>query len=177
MFDQNQKTQLLDFARNVIIKKLTQEPYITPNDEAFQEERGIFVTLLKDGDLRGCIGYIRPYKNILESIHDMALAAAFEDPRFPPLQEQELPRIKIEISILSPMTELKDTEAIKIGTHGLYLQHPFGSGLLLPQVAEDWGWDKKEFLKEICHKAGLPQGSYLDSAARLFSFDAEIFSE
>lgn len=177
MFNDKQKRELLSYARNVIRKKLTGESYLTPEDEAFSEHRGIFVTLQKRGNLRGCIGYIRPYKNILDSIHDMALAAAFEDPRFAPLGKHELDDISIEISILSPMKVLTDTDEIEIGRDGLYLQHPHGSGLLLPQVAPDWGWNKEEFLRQICHKASLPAGSYLDSTAKLFSFTAEIFSE
>lgn len=177
MFNEKQKRELLSYARNVIRKKLTGEVYLTPEDEAFSEQRGIFVTLQKRGNLRGCIGYIRPYKNILDSIHDMALAAAFEDPRFAPLGKHELDDISIEISILSPMKVLVDPDEIEIGRDGLYLQHPYGSGLLLPQVAPDWGWNKEDFLKQICHKAGLPAGSYSEPNAKLFSFTAEIFSE
>lgn len=177
MFDEKQKRELLGYARNVIRKRLEGVGYITPEDPLYSEMRGIFVTLTIRGNLRGCIGYIRPFKNILDSIHDMALAAAFEDSRFPPLAAHELSELSIEISILSPMEEMKNADEIVIGTHGLYLQHPYGSGLLLPQVAPDWGWNKEEFLRQICHKAGLPSGSYLDPSAMLFSFTADIFSE
>lgn len=159
MFDEKQKRELLSYARNVIRKKLTGESYLTPEDEAFSEHRGIFVTLQKRGNLRGCIGYIRPYKNILDSIHDMALAAAFEDPRFASLGKHELDDISIEISILSLMKELVDTDDIEIGRDGLYLQHPYGSGLLLPKLHPIGAGIKRNFSDRFAIKRACRQGA------------------
>ena len=176
MYSLEQANQLLEYAAAVIKNSLDQSPYHTPDDPAFQEKRGIFVSLHKDGELRGCIGYILPYKSIVDSVREMALAAAFRDPRFPPLSIREFPAIRIEISILSEMQKVNNTTNIVIGRDGLYIDHPEGSGLLLPQVALEWKSDVATFLKHLCRKAGLPDGAYKELDAKLYRFGAEIFA-
>jgi len=171
------RSELLTFARAVITRKLQGIPCHTPSDKAYAELKGVFVTIHKHGELRGCIGYIRGYKNIVDSVQEMALSAAFRDPRFPPLRADELPVIRLEISILSPMIPVEDIADITIGRDGLYLEHPYSSGLLLPQVATEWGWDRDTFLAQLCRKASLPNKSWLDKDARLYRFSAEIFAE
>ncbi len=172
-----QKKSLLDLARNAIKAKLSHNPFTTPNDPIFEEKRGLFVTLHKHGGLRGCIGYIQGYKNITDSIIEMAQAAAFRDPRFSKVTAAELSDISIEISVLSELSPITKADEIRIGRDGLYIEHPYGSGLLLPQVALEWEWDRDTFLKQVCIKAGLHKQAWQDESARLYRFSAEIFGE
>lgn len=177
MLNETQKQELLAYARSVITQRLQGTAHHTPKDEAFLQVCGVFVTLHKSGDLRGCIGYVKGYKNIVDSIREMAIAAAFRDPRFPQLEASELPDIQIEISLLSSMIPVRDISEITIGRDGLYLEHPYSSGLLLPQVATEWNWDRTTFLKQLCRKASLPDKSWQDDGAELYRFSAEIFAE
>jgi AmmeMemoRadiSam system protein A len=147
------------------------------NDPKFKEKYGVFVTLKKNGDLRGCIGFVRGFEPLGCAIQEMAIAAATQDPRFSPVTFPELKDIKIEISVLSPMVEVTDLEEILVGRDGLMLQLGGHSGLLLPQVATEWNWNRNEFLANLCIKAGLQPGSHLDPKARLLSFSAEVFGE
>jgi uncharacterized protein len=177
MYNKDQKQELLALARKSISSKFSKEAILYPDDEAFQIQRGVFITLHKRGELRGCIGYIKGFKDLVPSIIEMSKAAAFEDPRFPNVKIDELPSITIEISVLSEMELVNDTNEIMIGRDGLFLTHPFGSGLLLPQVPVEWHWDIPTFLDQICYKAGLVAGSWKDERAKLYRFSAEIFSD
>lgn len=152
-------------------------PKFSFTDPRFSEKCGIFVTLKKHGDLRGCIGYIVGYEPLGQAIPSMAIAAATKDPRFNPVTANELKELHIEISVLSPMQDVKDINEIKIGRDGLLLQLGGHSGLLLPQVPVEWNWDRDEFLENLCHKAGLPPGSHLRPEARLQRFSADVFGE
>jgi len=142
-----------------------------------QSEGGAFVTLTKDGDLRGCIGYITAQKPLYQTVGEVAVLAATEDPRFFPLKEDELPNVLIEVSILSVPEELKNYNDIIIGKHGLILDEPEGRGLLLPQVATEHNMDRDEFLTAVCQKAGLPSNAWKKKQLNLFSFTAEVFGE
>lgn len=177
MFSDKQRKELLSLARQAIETTFTREVIIYPDDEAYLVQSGIFVTLHKHGELRGCIGYIKGFKDLVPSIVEMARAAAFQDPRFPKVKQNELKDIKIEISVLSKLLLVLDVNEIEIGRDGLLLNHPHGSGLLLPQVPVEWNWDLATFLNQICYKAGLPPGSWKDDKAQLYRFSAEIFSE
>jgi AmmeMemoRadiSam system protein A len=177
MFNQEQKNELLTLARNSIMAKFTREAVIYPDDPAYRVLRGVFVTLHKKGELRGCIGYIKGYKELVPSILEMSKAAAFDDPRFPSVKADEMKDIMIEISVLSEMTLVQSTEEIVIGRDGFYLNHRYGNGLLLPQVPVEWHWDLPTYLNQICYKAGLPIGSWKDENAKLYTFSAELFSE
>lgn len=152
-------------------------PQLTFADPRFKEQCGIFVTLKKHGELRGCIGLIRGVEPLAEAISEMAVAAATHDPRFPKVRLDELADIDIEISVLTPMSKVSDISEIKIGRDGLLLQYRGHSGLLLPQVPVEWNWDVEEFLENLCHKAGLPPGSHQEPGAVLLKFSADIFSE
>ncbi len=143
----------------------------------FKEPRGVFVTLEKQGRLRGCIGYIEPVKPLLSAVQEMAAAAAFHDPRFPPLRKEELPDLDIEISILSPIRRINSIEEIEVGKHGLIMERGAARGLLLPQVATDYNWDRLTFLQQTCHKAGLPPDAWKDPATRIYIFSADILHE
>jgi AmmeMemoRadiSam system protein A len=181
MLTKEQKEFLLKLARESILtqlekRKLTLE---MPDDKIFSEKRGAFVTLHLYNKLRGCIGYVKPYKSIFDTINEMARAAAFNDPRFPQVKLSEMDDLIIEISILSELIPLnkKNLEEIIIGNDGLYIEGIFGSGLLLPQVAAELRWDRDTFLRETCRKAGLASDCYLDPRNQLYRFSADIFSE
>ena len=175
---QSEKEFLLRLASDSIRCRLEESPVpgheIT--SETMKQKRGAFVTLHKHGHLRGCIGYIQGIKPLHEAVIDMAEAAAFDDPRFPPVSREELPELDLEISVLSPLKEVKELDEIEIGKHGLYLTLGAFSGLLLPQVATENGWDRETFLEQTCLKAGLPPEAYKDKDAKLYLFSAEVFS-
>ena len=141
----------------------------------FKQDRGAFVTLEKHGQLRGCIGYVTARKPLYLTVKEMAIAAAFHDPRFSPVQQKEWPDIRVEISILSPLKEISDIREIEVGRHGLYIVQGAQSGLLLPQVATDHAWDRLTFLRQTCHKAGLPTDAWQEKQTRIFLFSADIF--
>jgi AmmeMemoRadiSam system protein B/AmmeMemoRadiSam system protein A len=140
-----------------------------------QEKRGAFVSLHKSGRLRGCIGQIVPANPLHQTIEDMAVAAAFDDPRFDPLTLREMKDLELEISVLTPMERLKNADEIEIGRHGLYIKKGLSSGLLLPQVAVEYGWDRNTFLEETCRKAGLSRGAWKEKGTEIYIFSADIF--
>ncbi|MDR2313010.1 MAG: AmmeMemoRadiSam system protein A [Spirochaetaceae bacterium] len=127
--------------------------------------------------LRGCIGRMTGAESLEKTVRTMAIEAAFDDPRFPSLGAAELPHCDIEISVLSPMEKCPDPRQLKVGVHGLYLIHRGRSGVLLPQVPVEQGWNLDEYLDYICVKAGLPPGSYEAPDAELLTFTAVVFGE
>lgn len=139
--------------------------------------RGAFVTLHKYGELRGCIGTFLAPKPLHETIREMAIASAMEDPRFPPLASHELPDVDIEISVLSPLREIRSPDEIVVGTHGLYITKGYQRGILLPQVATEYGWDRETFLDHTCLKAGLPSRTWREEKIRIEVFTAQVFGE
>jgi len=143
--------------------------------ENLSEHLGAFVTLTIRGRLRGCIGHIVGVRPLHETIAEMANCAAFQDPRFPPLSPGELPDLDIEISILGPVTPCPDLSQIEVGRHGLIVRQGHSSGLLLPQVAVDWKWDRETFLAHTCQKAGLPSDCWKRPGTAVFWFEAEVF--
>jgi AmmeMemoRadiSam system protein A len=140
-----------------------------------REARGAFVTLHEDGKLRGCVGMVMALKPLDETICEMARAAALEDTRFSPVTEAELGSLQLEISVLSPMFEIAPDEVV-VGRHGLMVSYGMRRGLLLPQVAPEWGWDRETFLEQTCRKAGLAPDSW-KKGAKLEAFTAEVFGE
>ena len=135
------------------------------------------MTLHERGELRGCIGYVEAVKPLYEAVSEMAVAASTEDPRFPPVQVEELDNIEIEITALSPLRPLPSPDSVVVGKHGLVIRKGFRSGLLLPQVPVEQGWNREQFLTHTCLKAGLPPDSYKDKDAQLFSFTGQVFGE
>lgn len=178
---EKEKNYLLNLARKSIKEYLLRsEKYIPPepNFNFVKKERAVFVTLHKDGQLRGCIGHMHAQMPLYLAVAEMAVSAAFQDPRFPKLQKNELPQIEIEISVLSPMQRIQDYEQIRIGKDGVWVKKGFQSGVYLPQVAEETGWDREQFLESLCaHKAGLPKDAYKDPDIELYIFQVEKFSE
>ena len=171
MLSREDKGALLDLARETVAAAARGERPPEPRNPSgpLREKGAAFVTLRLAGELRGCIGHVEAVEPLWESVRDMAQAAAERDSRFPPLRPDELPGLEIEISVLSPLVPLRPEE-IRVGIHGLYLKRGSQGGLLLPQVAVEWGWDAPEFLRRTFEKAGLPEG---DPAARLFAFTVE----
>jgi AmmeMemoRadiSam system protein A len=174
-----ERAELLRLARETIAEYLERNQTLayTPENPVFLRAGGAFVTLKKHTQLRGCIGYIWAEEPIYETVQRAAIAAAVRDPRFPPVTRGELDELTVEISLLSPMKLVADTEDIVLGRHGLFIRHGYAQGLLLPQVAPEQGWTREQFLEGICRKAGLPMDALNDPTTELFTFTAEVFAE
>ncbi|MEE8640882.1 MAG: AmmeMemoRadiSam system protein A [bacterium] len=153
------------------------QTYEPPRPESAEllEKRGVFVTLKSRGMLRGCIGYVLPTVPLYLAVRDMAINSALRDPRFPPVAAAELSGIYIEISIMTLLQPVEDPGEIVVGEDGLVLEAGGRSGLLLPQVAPEQGWNREQFLAGICMKAGLPPDAYTREDAKLQKFQAHIF--
>ena len=174
------RRELLDLARRSIEGYFRREPLprlASDRAETFGEARALFVTLRKHGELRGCIGTLSPDGELGRTVPRFARRAAFDDPRFPPLTPEELAECDIEISVLTPPQPVSSAEEIEVGRDGVILELAGRSGLLLPQVATEWGFDRKRFLSEVSRKAGLFEDAWRDPAAKLWRFQAEVFEE
>ncbi len=175
-----QRQALLTLARNAIAHELRLEPsgQVDTTPAWMQIKRGVFVTLRQQHELRGCIGMTEPYLPISEAIQRMACAAAFEDTRFSPLTANEFNRTSIEISLLSPLQKIKKTEDIIMGRHGVVVRSGSRTGLFLPQVAQETGWTRENFLDELCaQKAHLPARAWQDPATELYVFTVQAFEQ
>ncbi len=182
---QEEKRFLLKLARKAIetwMKDRVKLPAINV-PKRLMEPKGVFVTLKKHGELRGCIGYPLPVKPLAEAVIDNALNAAFNDPRFPPLSPEELKEVEIEITVLTEPEPInyRDSEdlkrQIKIGRDGLIIRYGWYSGLLLPQVPVEQGWDVEEYLNYLCIKAGLPADFWKREHPSIERFEGVCFSE
>ena len=181
---EKEKKILLSDARETITAELDKrKPFYHEEDiEAesnLKKPCGAFVSLhIEPGhSLRGCIGRMAASLPLIETVREMAEEAAFSDPRFPPLRKNELSNLHIEISVLSPMSLCPDYRRIKVGVHGLLLRRGYNSGVLLPQVPVEQGWNLEQYLEYICIKAGVPAGSYKAKDAELSTFTAVVFGE
>ncbi|MBN1694343.1 AmmeMemoRadiSam system protein A [candidate division WOR-3 bacterium] len=172
------KEELLTIARKTVSEYVKNKkiPDFEVESEVLREKCGAFVTLKKkNGTLRGCIGHIVAEKPLFLVIRDMAIAAATQDYRFPPVASSEINDIEIEISVLTPMQRVNNVDEIKVGRDGLLIKRGYMSGLLLPQVPVEQGWDKATFLEHLCYKAGLSADAWKSS--ELWKFQAIVFSE
>jgi uncharacterized protein (TIGR00296 family) len=179
---ESQGAWAVSFARRVVESVVkTGQPPDQPDtvDHVFEIDRGAFVTLRKDGRLRGCIGRPTPEQSAVEAIRGAALEAATSDPRFSPVTEAELSDILVEVSILTPPEELNPggPEAITVGRDGLIIQRHGRSGLLLPQVPVDQYWDAETFLEQTCKKAGLQRDCWKQPDTSVHRFRAQVFEE
>jgi len=179
MFLLNESDQqvLLQLARKAVEESVRHHrlPEVEAPAGPLIEKRGAFVTLHKAGRLRGCIGYVEPVKPLYQTVCECAMAAALRDPRFDPVQPEELPHLHLEISVLSPM-EVIQPERVEVGRHGLLIARGFQRGLLLPQVALEFNWDREQFLAETCLKAGLPADAW-KHGAEIQAFTAQVIAE
>lgn len=175
-YSSQERASLLAIARQSIQAKLTGTRSVPePVTARLAEPRGVFVTLYLAGALRGCIGYPFPTEPLHRATADAAVNAALRDPRFPPVGPDELPRIRISLSVLSPMFDIS-AEQIEVGRHGLMVTLGGSRGLLLPQVAVEHQWNARQFLENTCIKAGLPIDAWR-FGAHLQAFTAEVFGE
>ncbi|MCX7787485.1 MAG: AmmeMemoRadiSam system protein A [Spirochaetes bacterium] len=175
---EEEKKLLLQVARQSVTNTLEGKPYDPPIPKGnLLSKAGVFVTIhTRNGNLRGCIGQLYGKSNLIETVKDVALSSAFHDPRFSPVKQEELKTLVFEISILSPF-HLARPEDVVPGIHGIYLKNGFFSGLLLPQVATEQGWNRIQFLDHGCRKAGLSEGCWQDPNTELYIFTALVFSE
>lgn len=176
-FSESEKATLKEIARSSIESAVRgkKEPEPKGLTKKLREPYGIFVTIKKHGDLRGCIGRYVGDRPVYQLCQQMARAAALQDPRFLPVTADELPDLEIEISILTPMQAVRDKNEIVIGRDGLFIQKGMYGGLLLPQVPVEQGWNVDEFLEHTLYKAGLPADSLKSKDIEIFRFSAEVF--
>ncbi|MCL6465936.1 MAG: AmmeMemoRadiSam system protein A [candidate division WOR-3 bacterium] len=174
-----ERKSLLTIARATIEEYIRtgNRPKVTPLTDRLRSKQGVFVTLHKHGELRGCIGYVEGVKPLYLAVQDMAISAATEDPRFPPVTASELKDIDIEITVLSPLRKIDSPDSVIVGKHGLVIRRGFYSGLLLPQVPVEQKWNREQFLAHTCLKAGLPPDAYKDPKSELYVFTGEVFGE
>ena len=171
------RLRLLGIAREAIAAHVSRSPAREPAATGHASPfAGAFVTLHRRGELRGCIGHLQPDLPIGHVVAQCAVAACSQDPRFPPVNAAELPDLDIELSILGPRERVASIEEIEIGRHGLVAERGSRRGLLLPQVATEWKWDRQTFVEQTCHKAGLPRDAWRH-AATLWKFEAEVFGD
>jgi AmmeMemoRadiSam system protein A len=174
------KKELLTIARSAIESALKDRVYkkpLPPKNKTLLIKAGAFVTLKKQNNLRGCIGYVEAHNPLFQTVADAAISAALKDYRFPSVRENELSEIEIEISVLTPPQPVKNTSEIVVGKDGLIMEKGFDRGLLLPQVPEEYGWNLEKFLEQTCLKAGLPPDAYQDPETKIWSFRAIVFNE
>jgi AmmeMemoRadiSam system protein A len=174
---EEERTELHRIARTVIERRCRGQsvPEVSPASEKLKEGRGAFVCLYKKGMLRGCIGSLECDTPLYKTVQEMAQAAAFRDPRFRPVTEDELPYVTLEISALTPLQKIQNPEEIEVGRHGIFIRKGYLSGLLLPQVATERDWDRVTFLRETCRKAGLPMDAWKEKDAEIYVFSADVF--
>jgi AmmeMemoRadiSam system protein A len=178
MLTEDDKSALLRHAREAVLSEVGG----VSSSSAFARElpaaSGVFVTLKRRGELRGCIGTLHCRAGLAQEVARTARESATQDPRFPRVAVEEVPELSLEISVLGPLEEIDAAipDAIVIGTHGLVVEHGVRRGLLLPQVATEWGWDVPQFLRQTCRKAGLPDDAW-QRGARVFRFEADVFGE
>ena len=180
MFNKDQKEKLLKIARDSISHylKTGKKLDVEVDDEALKENMGAFVTLHKNGELRGCIGHMEAAEPLYLTVRNMAIAAAVEDYRFSTVTQSELDDIDIEISVLSPMERIEDPNIIEMGKHGVKVRMGWRGGVYLPQVATETGWTREEFMNSLCaHKSGIPMDAWKTGECDIYIFTAEVFGE
>lgn len=181
-FSEEERKVLFGLARLAIARELAEGRQLgretpPPPPGPLHAPLGAFVTLKHGGCLRGCIGSVVGDGPLFRTVERMARAAAFEDPRFPPLRGDEFSEIAMEISVMGPITPCPDAQAVEVGRHGLIVRRGMHSGLLLPQVPVEWRWDRETFLGQTCHKAGLPEDCWREPQTQLFWFEACVLHE
>ncbi|HUV46637.1 MAG TPA: AmmeMemoRadiSam system protein B [Candidatus Bathyarchaeia archaeon] len=174
------RQKLLEIARQTLESYLRDKkiPEIETESEGLKKRSGVFVTLMKKGKLRGCLGEFEPREQLSKAVQKKAIEAALNDPRFPPLKYEELKDIKLEISVLSPLKKINDWRKIILGKHGVIIRQGFRGGTFLPQVAKETGWDLETFLSNLCvYKAGLEPDSYKNPETQIYIFTPQVFGE
>jgi AmmeMemoRadiSam system protein A len=178
MLSEPQKHGLMSVARRAITSQVSGSVVAVSLELELPPAAGVFVTIKRRGELRGCLGTLQCARGLAAEVARCAADAASEDPRFPPVVVHELHELSVEISVLGPAEPIdpREENAIIIGRHGLIAEHGVRRGLLLPQVATEWGWTLEQFLRQTCTKAGLPPDAW-EHGARISRFVAEVFGE
>jgi AmmeMemoRadiSam system protein A len=178
MLSDEQKRELVRLARAAIVAQVTGVARPRGDRKGFPDASGAFVTIKSGEQLRGCLGSLHCRNGLADEIVRCAADAATEDPRFPPVAPHELPALSVEVSVLDPLEQIDpgDPDAIVPGRHGLVVEQNRRRGLLLPQVATEWGWTREQFLRQTCLKAGLPPDAWQHGAS-VYRFTAEVFAE
>jgi AmmeMemoRadiSam system protein A len=178
MLTDAQKTALIALARAALVGQVTGKRSAAAVPGDLPDASGVFVTVRRGGALRGCLGTLQCRRGLAGEVARCAADAASEDPRFPPVTLQELSELSVEVSVLGPLEPIDphDPEAIALGRHGLVAEQDDRRGLLLPQVATEWGWTAEQFLRQTCVKAGLPPDAW-QRGARISRFEAEVFGD
>jgi AmmeMemoRadiSam system protein A len=173
-----QRRALLDLARAAVVAQVTRTGPPALPDVDLPSASGAFVTVKRGSELRGCLGTLQCRRGLAAEVARCAADSASEDPRFPPVEAIELPELSIEVSVLGPLEEFdpRSPDAFTIGRHGLVAEQEHHRGLLLPQVATEWGWTPEQFLRQTCIKAGLPPDAW-QHGARMYRFSAEVFGD
>jgi len=178
MLISKEKQLLLKIARETIISYVQDGtvPSLELNNNNLQANQGCFVSIKVNGMLRGCIGNFISQKPLYRLVQEMAISAATQDPRFYPMKKGDLDNFNLEISVLSPLTKVSTVEEIKVGVHGIYLEKNLSRGVLLPQVAVEYGWDRDTFLSQTCLKAGLGKDDWKEGA-NIHIFSAQVLRD
>ena len=178
MLTKKEQRELLKIARNTIASYVNSGtmPAVETASGGLNLESGCFVTIKQHGQLRGCIGNFVSDQPLYRLVQEMAVSAATRDPRFYPMKQQDLNAFELEISVLSPLELISSVDEIKVGRHGIYLVKSSSRGVLLPQVATEYGWDRDTFLKHTCLKAGLPENAWQNDC-KIYIFSALVFGE
>jgi AmmeMemoRadiSam system protein A len=179
MLNEAQRQALLALARRSVVAQVTSGRAAPERlDIELPPASGVFVTVKRRGELRGCLGTLQSSGSLVDDVNRCAADAASEDPRFPPVSPGELQEVSLELSVLGPLEEIDphSEQAVVIGQHGLVVEQGRQRGLLLPQVATEWGWTTEQFLRQTCVKAGLP-GDAWRAGATVYRFSAEVFGE
>jgi len=180
MLNETQRKQLLRIAREsieAVLDGCTPQVEERDVDDVLKRSAGAFVTLTKHEELRGCIGSIQAVAPLYRAVSMSAVNAAFRDPRFFPLDKREYAEIDIEISVMGPIERVISIDEIVVGRDGLIISRGQHAGLLLPQVATEYGWTREEFLEHTCRKAGLPPQAWREAGTTIEKFSAEVFGE
>src|ERR1700730_12954918 len=178
MTSETDRQRLLQIARDAIVAHVrgAGAGVDLSAPDSLERPGGAFVTIHHRGELRGCIGHLEVNQSLVRVVRECAVAACSADPRFPPVSAVELVSLQIEVSLLGPFEPVASLDDIEVGRHGLLVEQNWQRGLLLPQVATEWRWDRETFLGQTCHKAGLPRDAW-KQGAKVWRFEAEVFGE
>lgn len=177
MLTETQKGCLLELARASVAARVLGQAPITPDSSELPDAAGVFVTIKRRGALRGCLGTLENRRGLAEEVVRCAADSASDDPRFPAVTAEELLDLRVELSVLGPLELIPAAaDAFTIGAHGLLVEQGERRGLLLPQVATEWGWTPEQFLRQTCVKAGLPPDAW-QRGADVYRFSAEVFGD
>jgi AmmeMemoRadiSam system protein A len=178
LLTKKEQRDLLKIARDTIVSYVTSSsvPAVVTASKGLNLESGCFVTIKQHDQLRGCIGNFISEQPLYRLVQEMAVSAATRDPRFYPMKQVDLEAFELEISVLSPLVQISSVDEIQVGTHGIYLIKNSSRGVLLPQVASEYGWDRDTFLKHTCLKAGLPENAW-QKDCEIYIFSALVFGE